>query len=39
MINCVVNGEAIAADWTGTLSTGSVVLTDVNEAAAAEGTR
>ena len=38
MINCVVNGEAIAADWTGTLSTGSVVLTDVNEAAAAEGT-
>ena len=37
MINCVVNGEAIAADWTGTLSTGSVVLTDVNEAAAAEG--
>lgn len=38
MINCVVNGEAIAADWTGTLSTGSVVLTDVNEAVAAEGT-
>lgn len=38
MINCVVNGEAIAADWTGTLATGSVVLTDVNEAAAAEGT-
>lgn len=38
MINCVVNGEAIAADWTGTLSTGSVVLTDVNETAAAEGT-
>ena len=38
MINCVVNGDAIAADWTGTLSTGSVVLTDVNEAAAAEGT-
>lgn len=38
MVNCVVNGEAIAADWTGTLATGSVVLTDVNEAAAAEGT-
>ena len=38
MINCVVNGEAIAADWTGTLATGSVELSDVNEAAAAEGT-
>ena len=38
MINCVVNGEAIAADWTGTLSTGSVVLTDINTAVAAEGT-
>ena len=32
------NGEAIDADWTGTLATGSVVLTDVNEAAAAVGT-
>ena len=31
-------GEAIPADWTGTLATGSVVLTDVNEQAAAEGT-
>ena len=38
MINCVVNGEAIAADWTGTLATGSVELSDINEAAAAEGT-
>ena len=38
MINCVLNGEEIAADWTGTLETGSVVLTEVNEAAAAEGT-
>lgn len=38
MINCVQNGEAIAADWTGTIETGSVVLTDVNESAAAEGT-
>ncbi len=38
MITCVQNGEAIAADWTGTIETGSVVLTDVNEAAAAEGT-
>ena len=32
------NGESIDADWTGTLATGSVVLTDVNEAAAAAGT-
>ena len=38
MIDCVVNGEAIAADWTGTLATGSVELSDINEAAAAEGT-
>ena len=38
MITCVQNGEAIATDWTGTIKTGSVVLTDVNEAAAAEGT-
>ena len=37
-INCVLNGEAIDADWTGTLATGSVVLTDVNEQAAAPGT-
>ena len=32
------NGEAIDTDWTGTIATGSVVLTDVNTAAAAEGT-
>ncbi len=38
MIECVQNGEAIAADWTGTIETDSVVLTDVNETAAAEGT-
>ena len=38
MIECVKNGEAIEHDWTGTLATGSVVLTDVNEAVAAEGT-
>ena len=37
-INAVKNGEAIAADWTGTLATGSVVLTDVNESVAAAGT-
>ncbi|MBQ8210319.1 MAG: BMP family ABC transporter substrate-binding protein [Clostridia bacterium] len=38
MIECVQKGEAIATDWTGTIETGSVVLTEVNEAAAAEGT-
>ena len=38
MIECVKNGEAIAADWTGTIETGSVVLTDINTKAAAAGT-
>ena len=38
VINAVANGESIDADWTGTLATGSVVLTEVNEAAAAAGT-
>ena len=31
-------GEAIDTDWVGTIATGSVVLTDVNTAVAAEGT-
>ena len=35
----VQNGTEIALDWTGTLSTGSVALTEVNAAAAAEGTQ
>ena len=34
-----MNGDPIDADWTGTLATGSVVLTDVNTTAAAEGTQ
>ncbi|MCD8358235.1 MAG: BMP family ABC transporter substrate-binding protein [Oscillospiraceae bacterium] len=38
MIGCVISGEEIAADWTGTIESGSVVLTDVNEAVAAAGT-
>ncbi len=38
MIECVQNDKEIAADWTGTIETGSVVLTDVNTKAAAEGT-
>ena len=37
-IKAVMNGETIDTDWTGTLATGSVVLTDVNEKAAAAGT-
>ena len=38
IINCVANGEEIAADWTGTIATGSVELSEVNEQAAAAGT-
>jgi basic membrane protein A and related proteins len=38
IVNQNANGEAIDTDWTGTIATGSVVLTDVNTAVAAEGT-
>ncbi len=38
IVNQKVAGEAIDTDWTGTIATGSVVLTDVNEQAAAAGT-
>ena len=38
IVNQVAAGEAIATDWVGTIETGSVVLTEVNEQAAAEGT-
>lgn len=38
LIESVTNGTEIAADWTGTLATGSVVLTDLGTAAA-EGTQ
>jgi basic membrane protein A len=38
LINSVANGTEIADDWTGTMATGSVVLTDLG-AAAAEGTQ
>ncbi|MBR5314850.1 MAG: BMP family ABC transporter substrate-binding protein, partial [Clostridia bacterium] len=34
----VKDGTAIAADWTGTIATESVLLTDVNETAAAKDT-
>ena len=37
-IKAAAAGEEIPADWTGTLATGSVKLTDINTAAAAEGT-
>ena len=37
-IKAVMNGEEIPADWTGTLETGSVVLTELNDAVAASGT-
>ena len=38
MIECVKDGKAIAADWTGGIKEGSVVLTEINDKAAAEGT-
>ena len=38
IVNCVLGGEPIVADWTGDIGTGSVVLTDVNTKAAAAGT-
>ena len=38
VIKAVRDGKDIDTDWTGTIGTGSVVLTDINEAAVAEGT-
>ena len=38
-IQAVIDGTAIDTDWTGSLATGSVELTEVNAAAAAEGTQ
>ena len=38
IIDCAVNGKAIDTDWVGTIETGSVCLTEVNEKAAAAGT-
>ncbi len=37
-IKAVMDGTAIDVDWTGTLATNSVVLTDLNTTVAAEGT-
>lgn len=39
IIDCAMNGKAIDTDWTGTIATGSVELTEVNDAVAAEGTQ
>ena len=38
VIKAVQDGTSLDSDWTGTLKTGSVVLTDVNEKVAAKGT-
>jgi basic membrane protein A len=38
IIKQVCTGNTIDVDWTGTIATGSVVLTGVNKTAAAEGT-
>lgn len=37
-ISAVMNGETIPADYTGTIATGSVQLTEINDQAAAAGT-
>ena len=38
IIQAAASGATLDSDWTGTLKTGSVVLTDVNEKVAAKGT-
>lgn len=38
-INCVKDGKAIAPDWCGGFAEGSVELSDINEKAAAAGTK
>ena len=37
-MDCVLNDEDIADDWTGGFAEGSILLTELNEATAAEGT-
>ena len=37
-MTCVANGEEIPYDWTGTIATESVLMTEINEQAAAAGT-
>lgn len=38
VVNCVKDGKAIDADWTGTVATGSVALSELNDNAVAAGT-
>ncbi len=38
-VKAAIDGTAIDTDWTGTIDTESVVLTDINEKAAAKGTK
>ena len=38
IIQCVQNGVPIDTDWTGTIATDSVVMTEINDKAAAAGT-
>ena len=38
IINATMNGESFETDWCGSLETGSVILTELNTAVAAEGT-
>ncbi len=39
LINQVIAGEPVDQDWVGTILTNSVIVTDLNEAVAAEGTQ
>ncbi|MDD6022041.1 MAG: BMP family ABC transporter substrate-binding protein [Oscillospiraceae bacterium] len=39
IVKSVAEGKAIDTDWTGTLATGSVQLSEINDKAAAEGTK
>ncbi|MGN0464575.1 MAG: BMP family ABC transporter substrate-binding protein, partial [Acutalibacteraceae bacterium] len=39
IVKSVAEGKAIDTDWTGTLATGSVELSEINDKAAAEGTK
>ena len=38
IINCAIEGKDIDTDWVGTIETGSVCMTEVNDKAAAPGT-
>ena len=39
LIDCARNGQQAATDWTGTIATGSVELSEINDKAAAAGTK